>query len=85
MAHRPGAQDPYLAQLCARTLGSFSQSGKYTFVNDKLVHVALEEAKSGGLSTAAAESDWELEGITPTEMVVNFKGYTNSSTFKKVE
>ena len=66
------------------TLWSISQSGKYRFVNDKLVHVALEEAKSGSVSTGADESDWELEKITPTEMVVKFKGST-TGTFTKVE
>lgn len=67
------------------TLGSIAQSGKYTFVNDKLFRVALEEGKSKGMSVSAAESDWWVERITPTEMVVKFKGQTAGSTFKKVE
>ena len=49
-------------------LGLISQRGTYSFVNDKLIHVALKEGKSGAISIPAQEFDYDLAKITPTEM-----------------
>jgi hypothetical protein len=53
-------------------LFEISQNGKYAFANDKLV-IDLEEAKSGGISTAARHYDWDLPTISPKKMVFRLK------------
>lgn len=61
-------------------LGSFSQSGKYTFVNDKLIHIALKQGESGGMSAGAQEFDFDLIRITPSEIVNHWKTESGKAT-----
>jgi hypothetical protein len=66
-------------------IGSVTQSGKFRFVNDKMIHLDMKEAHAGILTAPESQTDWNIGMITPTVMRVQPKGQTTELTFERVK